>query len=196
MLKTDPRWFPNRDVSFNNDPAVQRYFLPGEESVRMVIRELINNSGGSFHKWREAVTDSSVATLAMARILQEIGHSEAQKALEEILKEVEQSDLASDKTAIHRAVYAEAYALLSQWNKAIEQYRLAGDQNDNTTIKRSWWFNIASIATHVSDENQKTTALELVLETGEGDEISRRALELWRRLANLGRIRTSGTKAN
>jgi tetratricopeptide (TPR) repeat protein len=195
-LKSNPNWFHHLDLSFNDDPTVQRYFLPGEESVRMVIKELINDSAGSFDKWREAVTDSNVATLAMARILQEMGHSEAQKVLEEILKDVEQRDLASGKKAIRRAVCAEAYALLSEWNKAIEQYRLAIDQIDNTTIKRSWWFNVASIATHVSDENQRTTALELVLETEQRDEISRRALELRRKLAHVGRIRTSGAKAN
>jgi hypothetical protein len=196
MLRSNPEWFRDLDVSFNDDPSAQRYFLPGEKSARTVIRELLSNSGGSLRKWTEAVSSSNVATLAMARILQEKGHSEAQNVLQEISGHVERSAPTGDETAIHRAVCAEAYALLSQWNKAIEQYRVAVDQTDNTTIKRSWWFNVASIASHISDENQRTAALQSVLETPSSDEISRRALDLQRRLAHVGPIRVSGRKAN
>ena len=45
-----------------------------------------------------------------------------------------------------------------------KQYRLAIEQTSDLTIKRSWWFNLASVAQHLDDETQRTAALEAALD--------------------------------
>ena len=75
---------------------------------------------------------------------------------------------------------AEAHALLSQWDEAEQRYRQAIDRIQDPTIRRSWWFNLASIASQLNDEAQRKAALAAALDVAGSDDISRRALELQR----------------
>ena len=91
---------------------------------------------------------------------------------------------------------AEAHALLSQWKEAEQQYRQAIDQIQDPTIRRSWWYNLASIASQLNDEAQRKVALDAALDVASSDDISRRALELQRASQPLLRLRSGGTRAN
>jgi hypothetical protein len=98
--------------------------------------------------------------------------------------------------AIRLAISAEAHALLSQWDDAERAYRRALEQVDDTTIKRSWYFNLASIALRATDNAQGKAALDTVLEISSSDDISRRALELRRALQPTSRPFLAGNRAN
>ena len=76
-----------------------------------------------------------------------------------------------------------------------QEYRLAIEQTSDLTTRRSWWFNLASVAQHLDDETQRHAALEAALEAPVSDDISRRAIE-FSGLEPFGRLRSSGTKAN
>ena len=98
--------------------------------------------------------------------------------------------------AVRLAIGAEAYALLSQWNEAQTQYQRAIDNTDSLTIKRSWWFNLASIALKANDDTNRRAALQAVLQVSSHDDISRRVLELQSASSRPRRLRSTGTKAN
>lgn len=184
------------DLGFSDDPSVRRYFLPGEITTLTIIRELVTDSDWSVKEWSAAVPRNSVATLAAARLLREQGKPEAQDLLKQILDEDQGSWTVGRDRAVRLAMCGEAHALLSQWNEAEQQYRQAIDQIQDLTIKRSWWFNLASIAFQLNDEAQRKAALTAALDVTISDDISRRALELQRASQPLGRLRSSGTKAN
>ena len=139
-----------------------------------------------------------VAMLAAARLLREQGKPEAQKLLEQILDEGQEGSTGDDERdrAIRLAMRAEAHALLSQWDEAEQRYRQAIDRIQDPTIKRSWWFNLASIASQLNDEAQRKAALAAALDVAASDDISRRALELQRASQPLVRLRSGGTRAN
>ena len=141
---------------------------------------------------------NTVAALAAARLLREQGKPEAKTLLKQILDEDPGSSTGQPEVdrAIHLAMRAEAHALLSQWNEAEQQYRQAIDQIQDPTIRRSWWYNLASIASQLNDEAQRKAALAAALDVTSSDDISRRALELQRASQPLGRLRSGGTRAN
>jgi hypothetical protein len=194
-----PDLSPASDPVFSDDTTVRRYLLPGEAVAATILRELIADGSWTFQEWSEAVTGSAVAPLAAARIFRAKGKPEAQPLLEQIVEEANKSGgLETDpERAIRHAAAAEAHALLAQWKEAEQQYRHAIEQIDELTIKRSWWFNLASIATHLDDETQRKAALEAALEAPVSDEISRRALAEFEHASEpIGRLRLSGAKAN
>ncbi len=188
--------------TFNDEPNARdelsgrRYFLPGETTARTVLRELVANGGLAPQDWTEVLPGHPVATLAAARLLRERDRPEALSLLEQILKHEQEMEPADAEGAVQTAVRAEAHALLSQWKEAEQQYHQAIDQINDLTIKRSWWFNLASVAIQLNDEAQRKVALEAAREAPTSDDISRRALELQRASDPLGRLRSSGTKAN
>src|SRR4029078_4474249 len=99
----------------------------------------------------------TVAMLTVARLLREQGKPEAQKLLEQILDEGREGPAGDAERggAIQLAMGAEAHALLSQWNEAEQRYRQAIDRIQDPTIRRSWWYNLASIARQLTDEAQR-----------------------------------------
>jgi len=189
---------PNAEPTFNDEPSVRRYFLPGETTTRAVVRELITDAGWTFQEWSQAVPRDTVAALAAARLLREQERPEAQALLKQILEQERDHEILTTgaERAIQTAMIAEAHALLSQWREAEQLYHQAIDQINDLTIKRSWWFNLASVALQINDEAQRKVALEAALEAPTNDDISRRALELQRASEPLGRLRSNGTKAN
>jgi len=187
---------PASKPTFNDEPNVRRYFLPGETTARAIVRELIANADWTFQDWSEALPKNTVAILAAARLLREHERPEAQALLKQILNQEQEIASAGAERAVQTAMIAEAHALLSQWREAEQQYHQAIDRISNPTIKRSWWFNLASVALQFNDEAQRKVALEAALEAPTSDDISRRALELRRASEPLGRLRSSGTKAN
>ena len=164
--------------TFNDEANVRRYFLPGETTARAIVRELITDTNWTFQDWSEALPRNSVAILAAARLFRELERPEAQALLKQILNQEQETGLTSTDRAVQTAMIAEAHALMSQWREAEQQYHQAIDRISDLTIKRSWWFNLASVALQFNDEAQRKVALEAALEAPTSDDISRRALEL------------------
>jgi len=187
---------PASKPTFNDEPNVRRYFLPGETTARAIVQELITDADWTFQDWSEALPKNTVAILAAVRLLREHERPEAQALLKQILNQKQEIVSTGAEGAVHTAMIAEAHALLSQWREAEQQYHQAIDRISDLTIKRSWWFNLASVALQLNDEAQRKVALEAALEAPTSDDISRRALELQRASEPLGRLRSSGTKAN
>jgi tetratricopeptide (TPR) repeat protein len=133
--------------------------------------------------------------LAAARVLREREQADAQELLKRLVEQVPSVAL-EDSHAIQLAVRAEAHILLSQWKEAEGTYRQAIDLIDNTTVKRSWWFNIATVAIQLDDDLQRRTALQEALEVSNSDDIRHRALDLQRSSEPATRLRSVGTKAN
>ena len=67
------------------------------------------------------------------------------------------------------------------WNRLMNPNRtwMLGLMVD-AKVKRSWWFNLADVAAHMNDEDQRRKALDEVLVADGGDEVSRRALDVQR----------------
>jgi len=170
--------------------------LPGETTARAIVRELITDADWTFQDWSEALPKNTVAILVAARLLRERERPEAQALLKQILNQEQEIVSTGAERAVQTAMIAEAHALLSQWREAEQQYHQAIDRISDLTIKRSWWFNLASVALQLNDEAQRKVALEAALEAPTSDDISRKALELQRASEPLGRLRSSGTKAN
>ena len=187
---------PASKPTFNDEPNVRRYLLPGETTARAIVRELITDADWTFQDWSEALPKNTVAILAAARLLRERERPEAQTLLKQILNQEQEIGSTGAARAVQTATIAEAHALLSQWREAEQQYHQAIDRISDLTIKRSWWFNLASVALQLNDEAQRKVALEAALEAPTSDDISRKALELQRTSEPLGRLRSSGTKAN
>ena len=187
---------PASKPTFNDEPNVRRYLLPGETTARAIVRELITDADWTFQDWSEALPKNTVAILAAARLLRERERPEAQALLKQILNQEQEIVSTGAERAVQTAMIAEAHALLSQWREAEQQYHQAIDRISDLTIKRSWWFNLASVALQLNDEAQRKVALEAALEAPTSDDISRKALELQRASEPLGRLRSSGTKAN
>ncbi len=195
-IACDNNLAPASKPTFNDEPNVRRYFLPGETTARAIVHELIANADWTFQDWSEALPKNTVAILVAARLLREHERPEAQALLKQILNQQQEIGSTGAERAVQTAMIAEAHALLSQWREAEQQYHQAIDRISDLTIKRSWWFNLASVALQFNDEAQRKVALEAVLEAPTSDDISRRALELQRASEPLGRLRSSGTKAN
>lgn len=186
------------DLAFDDDPNVRRYLLPGEAVAAPIVRELIIDGGWTFEAWSGAVPDDVIALLAASRVLHAQGGPEARTMLLRITERLRGiGDPERDaQPPIEHAAAAEAYALLSQWKDSEQEYRLAIEQTSDLTTRRSWWFNLASVAQHLDDETQRAAALEAAMEAPMSDDISRRALEFRRAVEPFGRLRSSGTKAN
>jgi len=187
---------PASKPAFNDEPNIRRYFLPGETTARAIVRELITDSDWTFQDWSEALPKNTVAILVAVRLLREHERPEAQALLNQILNLEQEIISTGAEGAVQTAMIAEAHALLSQWREAEQQYHQAIDRISDLTIKRSWWFNLASVALQLNDEAQRKVALEAALEAPASDDISRRALELQRASEPVGRLRSGGTKAN
>jgi tetratricopeptide (TPR) repeat protein len=187
---------PASQPDFNDQPNVRRYFLPGETTARAIVRELITGADWTFQDWSEALPKNSVAILAAVRLLREHELPEAQTLLKQILDQEQEIVSTGAEGAVQTAMIAEAHALLSQWKEAEQQYHQAIDRISDLTIKRSWWFNLASVAIQLNDEAQRKVALEAALKAPASDDISRKALVLQRASEPVGRLRPGGNKAN
>jgi tetratricopeptide (TPR) repeat protein len=181
---------------FSTDPDVRRYLLPGEPMVLPIVRELVEDTEWGFAEWSAAVPPGSVAELAVARLLQEQGRSEAQGLLESLAESRTGGSASGDEAAIRLAMKAEACALLARWKEAERAYRQAIDEARDLTIRRSWWFNLADVAAQLADERQRDAALQAALGATASDDIGRRVLELQRSSEPLGRLRAGATRAN
>jgi hypothetical protein len=67
---------------------------------------------------------------------------------------------------------------------------------EDDTLKRSFWFNLAQVALRADDDDQAQAALRAVLTAAASDDITRRATEIQRASGPRTRLRSTGAKAN
>jgi hypothetical protein len=192
--RPDPSTAP--EPVFDKDPAGGRYLLPGEAAAADVVRELFADPSRAFEEWAEAVPEVTTARLATARLFREQGRPEAEVLIAQVIDDRREVAGAPHELAIRHAAAAEAHALLSRWGEAEEGYRRAIEAMDDAVVKRSWWFNLASIANRLDDEAQRQAALQAALDAPASDDISRRAMEFQRASEAPARPRPGATKAN
>lgn len=164
--------------SFDDDPQIKRYRIPGEETFAVVIREMADEPSWSYAEWSEALPPFAVAHLAAARLLRERGNLDSDKALEAITSTLSVPAPAGCPAALHLAAQAEALALKSQWQAADTRYRTAIGMIPLDSIKRTWWMNVADIALKLNDEPARQKALETAKGNDANDEVAHRAIEI------------------
>ena len=84
--------------------------------------------------------------------------------------------------------------MLSRWGEAEERYRRAIDGMDDDVVKRSWWFNLASIAAPPRRRDPASGRRSAALDAPASDDISRRAIDFQRASEPLARPRPGATK--
>src|SRR5262249_8990725 len=146
--------------SFSEDPGVRRYLLPGEPAALAVARDLVEDADWAFPDWSPAVPAGTVAELAAARLLHEKGRPEARPVRERLAGARITEPASGGGPAIRLAIKAEACALLARWREAEQAYRQAVEEAGDLTTRRSWWFNLASVALQVDDQRQHDAALQ------------------------------------
>jgi hypothetical protein len=165
---------------FIDDPQIRRYAMPAEALIRPIVRDMADSSAWNYTEWSAALPPIAVVRLAAVRVLSERSSSEAEAALESLLADdsaaAPQGSASADGLQI--AAHAEGLALKQQWSEADERYRQAIYLIPDSTIKRTWWMNLAEVALRRNDESSRQKALEAARGNGPNDEITRRAVEL------------------
>jgi hypothetical protein len=181
---------------FNDDPSAPRYLLPGEERVREILRDLLSRTEWSFREWSEILPQNTTVPLVAARLLREQGRSDSEALLDLVVNQEEPLETGEVSGPLLLAARAEACAMRSRWREAEMQYRQAIELVEDETTKRSWWFNLAEVASRLDDEAQQQAALRAALAGPSSDEIARRATELRRGAGQRSRLRLGGARAN
>ena len=177
---------------FSEDPAVRRYWLPGEEQARVIVADLVSQSVWTFEEWSRVLPESPLVLITAARLLREQDRREAETVLDRILKEQAIPLDPHDVEPLVLAACAEACALRSRFKESGQFYRQAIETMDDPTIRRSWWFNLADIAYRSDDEIERQAALRFATAVAFSDDITRRATDIQRATIT----RSTGVKAN
>ena len=151
--RPDPAMDP--EPVFDDDPAVRRYLLPGEAAAAAVVRELFVDAAWTFQEWSEAVPPDTIALLATARLFREQGRPEAETLIAQSSRTGEgaRSGRSRARHPARRRRRGPCVALPLERGRGA--YRLAIEAMDDAVVKRSWWFNLASIAHRLDDETQR-----------------------------------------
>jgi hypothetical protein len=118
--------------------------------------------------------------LVAVRVLRERGSLDGEAALDVLLAQTATPSALTPIGAVEIAAGAEALAFKGRWQEAAQRYRQAIDLMPESTIRRSWWMNVAEIELRLNDETQRQRALEAARGSDTNDEITRRAIELLR----------------
>jgi hypothetical protein len=182
----------HRVPRFSEDPAVPRYLLPGEETVREIVAEFVFQNVWTFEEWSRVLPESPIVLIATVRLLRERGRSEAESVLDRMLKSTALPLSPGEAGPVTLAACAEALALRSRFKESDQIYRQAINLIDDPTVRRSWWFNLADIAYRSDDDVQRQAALRLASAVAFSDDITRRATDIQRTTLT----RSTGVKAN
>lgn len=175
----DPTRGPQRPPLFLDDPEIQRYALPGEDQIALVVRVLASQELLTYQEWSKAVPAGTAAPVVVARILRQLSHPDAKPALDEVLADATRPPrMAEAEGAVSLAIQAEALALNDQWAEAEARYRLAIDLMPVDMIRRAWWLNVADLNLRLNEEPKRLKALELAKSDDLRDEITQRAVAL------------------
>jgi hypothetical protein len=179
--RTDPARCGN--LTFHDDLRVSRYGLPAEELIAGVIRDMAAAPSWTYAEWGQAVPMRSTSALVAARVLAESGSRDAAAALDAVVlarEGPEEGPVDGDPVgleAVRVAARAEALALKRRWREADEEYRRAIELMPVDTVRRSWWFNVASIASEMSADGPRQAALDAAKTADPKDEITQRVVD-------------------
>lgn len=166
--------------TFNDDPQVRRYSLPGEGLIVSVIRDMAVQDQWSYEQWSTALPPTALVRLATARVFREQGGPNPEKPLDDVIDMAEDGLEAGGPVAVHLAARAEAFALRSRWEDAESHYRRAVAMIPEGVIRRSWCLNLAEIDARLNRESDRQKDLEAAKGSDPRDEVSRRAANLQR----------------
>jgi tetratricopeptide (TPR) repeat protein len=164
--------------TFDDDPHIKRYRLPGEDMIGMVIRDMADHEGWAYAEWSEALPRFALVPLTAARLLRERGSPDSEKALDAIVASLDAPPPDGCSAPLHTAAQAEALAMKSQWTQAEARYREAIAAMPNDAVKRSWWINVSDVALKLNDESGRQRALESAKGNDASDEIAQRAVDI------------------
>jgi|GEM_PF-2354086 len=167
-----------RPPEFDDNSEVMRYYLPNEDLIRRVIRDMADQSGWSFSEWSQALPSFALVPLTTIRVLQEKGSLDTESAFELILSRLDEPAPEGTSNAVHLAAQAEALALKSRWTDAVPLYREAIEETSVSSIKRAWWMNLAEISRRLNDDQGRLVALGHARGEHANDEIAQRAGDL------------------
>jgi tetratricopeptide (TPR) repeat protein len=164
--------------TFNEDPQMRRYVLPAEDLIGPIVCELAGHTGWNYADWSAALPPHAVVRLVAVKVLRGLSSVDAEAALDALLAQSDTPAPDEPGRALEIAAIAEALALKGRWEEAAKRYRQAIDLMPNSTIRRSWWMNLAEIKLRLNDETHRQQALEAARGNDTNDEITRRAVEL------------------
>lgn len=129
--------------SFVDDSQMHHFFLPLEETVAELARDLDERVPGGYSVWEKAIPDAAVAQLAVYRLLKKQGRPEQDRVFDRLSA----SPALGDKTgeSLRLASKAEALALKESFADAIKCYQGAIESMPDDVIKRTWQFNLGEI---------------------------------------------------
>jgi hypothetical protein len=186
------RPFRSRVPRFSDDVGTPRYLLPGEEQLREIVAELASQTVWPFEEWSHVLPEDSLVLIATAHFLRQQGRAEVDTVLDRILNVTPAFSVPGPDRAITLAARAEALALRSRFSEAGQLYHQAIESIDDSTIQRSWWFNLADIMYRSDNNSEHQAALRSASAIAFSDDITRRVTEIQR--ATL--TRSTGVKAN
>lgn len=160
------------------EDQVQRFALPGEHLIGVVLRDMISHTEWSYADWSGALPETSVPYVVAARLLREHARADSDAALDAVAAHTKGAAQAGPRGAIQVAALAEAYVLRADWTNAEATYKEAIERMPVEVARRSWWFNLADVERHLNNDRKRQEALEAAKSTAQSDEITRHALEL------------------
>ncbi len=162
-----------------DDPQARRYFLPGEDLIGQVVRDMAAQTAWTFNDWSEALPRYAVPSLVAARLLRDGDRLASDTALERITGSDEsQLPPPGVSPAVHMAARAEAHALKGDWGQAQTLYQQAIDLTTLDRVKRSWQVNLADVALRLHDDSARQKALDAANNHDPNDPITLRVVEL------------------
>ncbi len=156
---------------FSEDPAAERFLLPGEERIRAILTEITAEPSWKPEDWLSILPKGSLVELAAARLLMERGSEVGRPILERLAGE--QAD--GRASMLDHAIQGESLALLSRWDLADRAYRRAIEAAPEGVVKRALWFNLADVGSRLDDEGRRQSALKAAALAVRGDDVTRRA---------------------
>ncbi|MDR3635005.1 MAG: hypothetical protein P4L84_14470 [Isosphaeraceae bacterium] len=165
--------------SYNDDPQVRRYTLPGEELIGPVVRDMASHSQWTFEEWSAALPSYALVPLVAARQLREHDRTDSDALLDRLVgDEGSGAPPSGSLPAVHFAARAEAFALKEKWAQAQALYQEAIDRMPVDLVRRSWQVNLADVALRQSDEPARQKALEAANNHDPNDPITLRVVDL------------------
>lgn len=167
------------DPSYNDDPQVRRYTLPGEDLIGPVVHDMAGHGEWTFEEWSEALPPYAVVPLVAARHLRENDRAGSDAALDRLCSEEEsRSAPPGVSVAVHIAARAEAFAVKGDWAGAQALYQQAIELMPLDRVRRSWHINVADLALRQNDEQVRQKALEAANNHDPNDPITLRVVDL------------------
>ena len=157
---------------FNEERPVSRYRLPLEALIDPIIGDLLAWNPAETAAWAEAVPESAVVGLVLARRLQQRGSFEARPWF----KRVSEMTItgAGQTAAVEMAAQAEALAMLEEWEAAATGYQAAIKSSKPGQVCRTWLYNLAEVQARAGLFDEAKESWDLARVANLNDELNQR----------------------